>query len=393
MGHPAIQETNLPVPERATILVVDDDATLLRSSARTLRRAGYDVRTATSALAAIASFEEEPADVVLSDISMPGMDGVGLVAAIQKLDPHVPVILVTGLPSVETAVQAMDSGAMRYLIKPVDPDELTTITATAVRKRRTAELQAAAAAAMSELHPPAETDLQNRFRAALDALYMVYQPIVRWSSRSVAGYEALVRSSEPSIPHPGALFDAAEKLSATRELARVIRAKTPGPMAAQPDRGLLFYNLHVRDLEDESLYDPNSDLARMADRVVLEITERAALDDIKEPQKCVRRLREMGYRIAIDDLGAGYSGLNSFAELEPDVVKLDMTLVRGVHLSNTKQKLVRSITALCRDMGIEVVAEGVETAEERDCVIALGCDLLQGYFFARPAAPFVEPLL
>ena len=155
----------------------------------------------------------------------------------------------------------------------------------------------------------------------------------------------------------------------------------------------LFYNLHVRDLDDETLYSDSSPLASMADRVVLEITERAALDEVKDVQERVARLRALGYRIAVDDLGAGYAGLNSLAELEPDVVKLDMTLVRDVHLSPTKRKLVRSIVALCDDMNIEVVAEGVENTEERDCVVDLGCDLLQGYFFARPAAPFIDPIL
>ena len=96
----------------------------------------------------------------------------------------------------------------------------------------------------------------------------------------------------------------------------------------------------------------------------------------------------MGFQIAIDDLGAGYAGLTSFALLEPEIVKLDMTLVRDVHKQSTKQKLIRSMTALCKDMGMMVVGEGVENAEERDALVELGCDLLQGYLFAKPAAPF-----
>ncbi len=375
------------------VLLVDDDPALLRSFTRSLRHAGFAVHPVESAEEAFKVFARGRIDVIVSDISMPHMSGVEMMDSIRQHDEDLPVVLMTGRPSVESAIQAMDSGAMRYLLKPVDRKELVSVVTSAVRRRRTAMLQKAALAALEELHPNSLSDMARRFQAALDAVYMVYQPIIRWSSRAVHGYEALVRSSEPSIPHPGALFDAAEQLSRTQDLARVIRAKTPTPLISQPDRGLLFYNLHVRDLDDETLYREDSPLAMMADRVVLEITERAALDEVKDVAERVGRLRNLGYSIAVDDLGAGYAGLNSLAQLEPDVVKLDMTLVRDVHQSATKQKLIRSIVALCHDMKIEVVAEGVENEEERDCVVDLGCDLLQGYFFARPAAPFIDPLI
>jgi EAL domain-containing protein (putative c-di-GMP-specific phosphodiesterase class I) len=94
--------------------------------------------------------------------------------------------------------------------------------------------------------------------------------------------------------------------------------------------------------------------------------------------------------VAIDDLGAGYAGLSYFALLTPEVVKLDITLVRNIHSEEIKRKLVGSLTSLCKELGMLVVAEGVETAEERDATMELGCDLLQGFFFAKPAPPFPE---
>jgi EAL domain-containing protein (putative c-di-GMP-specific phosphodiesterase class I) len=96
----------------------------------------------------------------------------------------------------------------------------------------------------------------------------------------------------------------------------------------------------------------------------------------------------MGFRIAIDDLGAGYAGLTSFATLEPEFVKLDMSLVRDVDRNPTKEKLIRSMTSLCKDLGMMVVAEGVETLAEREVLERLGCDLLQGYLLAKPGKPF-----
>jgi len=96
----------------------------------------------------------------------------------------------------------------------------------------------------------------------------------------------------------------------------------------------------------------------------------------------------LGFQIALDDLGSGYAGLTSFTLLEPEFVKLDMSLVRDVHFSPTKQKIIRSMVRLCKDLGRQIIAEGVESLAERDQLIELGCDLLQGYLFARPGRPF-----
>jgi EAL domain-containing protein (putative c-di-GMP-specific phosphodiesterase class I) len=93
----------------------------------------------------------------------------------------------------------------------------------------------------------------------------------------------------------------------------------------------------------------------------------------------------------VDTLGAGYAGLTSFATLDPDIVKLDMNLVRGIEGSAVKRKLVGSVAVLCREMEMLVVAEGVETVAERDVLTELGCDLFQGFLFARPASAFYQP--
>jgi EAL domain-containing protein (putative c-di-GMP-specific phosphodiesterase class I) len=201
----------------------------------------------------------------------------------------------------------------------------------------------------------------------------------------------LLRSEEPSLPHPGAILGAAERLGRVAELGGVIRARAAEAFKrAAPDL-LLFVNVHSRDLLDSGLYSPSAPLSQIADRVVLEITERAAFDDVSDVRASVSALRLLGFRIAIDDLGAGYAGLSSFAALEPDIVKLDMSLVRNVHQSSIRQRVVRSMTSLCRDMGMSVVAEGIEVPEERDAVHGFGCSLLQGYLFARPGPGFPVP--
>ncbi len=383
--------SDVPSAARGRVLVVDDDELQLRSLARHLRSAGFHVETATDGERAVQAFQEQGAfQAIVSDIVMPGMGGLDLLRRVREHDMDVPVILLTGAPSVETAVEALDYGALRYLFKPVDPRTLEEAVGRAVNLYRMARARRELLALMGQDERVLgdRMSLEVKLDAALKQLYVAYQPIVRWSRRRVAGYEALVRTEEPSIPHPGVLFDVAERLDRVRDISRAVRERAPLPFVEEPERGWLFLNLHVRDLLDERLFDGETALASIAEHVVLEITERASLREVGDVRGKVARLREMGFRIAVDDLGAGYAGLSSFAQLEPDVVKLDLTLVRDVHRSATKQKLVRSMVSLCQEMGMEVVAEGIECAEELHCLVDLGCDLLQGFYFARPGRPF-----
>ena len=125
--------------------------------------------------------------------------------------------------------------------------------------------------------------------------------------------------------------------------------------------------------------------------MVLEVTERTALEEVSDIAARVEGLRDIGYRLAVDDLGAGYAGLASFASIEPDVVKLDMALVRGVDVSPLKQSVVRSVVGLAAELGIDVISEGIELPAERDTLALLGCHLFQGYLFGRPERGFLKP--
>jgi EAL domain-containing protein (putative c-di-GMP-specific phosphodiesterase class I) len=147
----------------------------------------------------------------------------------------------------------------------------------------------------------------------------------------------------------------------------------------------VLVNVHPRSLLDESLYAEDGVLRRASHRIIFEITEREGLDAIPDLKQRVSRLRRAGYRIAVDDLGSGYAGLSTFAQLVPDFVKFDMELIRGIDGSLTKAKLLGSMASLCRDLKILTIAEGIETAAERKRVTDLGCDLLQGYQIGRPA--------
>ena len=377
----------------AAILVTDDDDAVRRLMARFLRDAGHEVLLARDGAEALKIYGEKPVDLIVSDISMPNMDGVTLLRRVREQNEDIPFILLAGAPSANTAIDALRFHATEYLPKPVEAQQLLDSVNHALGLNRLAKIRREALSLYQErnsAHGEASRRELN-FGRAVAAVYMVYQPIVSWSRREPFGYEALVRSSDTSMPHPGALFDAAEELGRIHDLGRQIRSKCAEPLLrARADRSL-FVNLHTEELLDSSLFDPDSQLARLSQQVILEITERAKLESVGSVRERIARLREMGFRIAIDDIGAGYSGLNSFAMIQPDIVKLDITLVRDVDSDPVKRKLVRVLGDLCRDLGILVVAEGVETPAERDTLVELGCDLLQGYLFARPGAPFPEP--
>jgi EAL domain-containing protein (putative c-di-GMP-specific phosphodiesterase class I) len=372
------------------VLVVDDEESLLRLINRMLTAAGYEVSTAADGGRAEELLTGATFDAILSDIDMPKMTGIQLLQAVRQRDLDVPVVLMTGNPDVKTAVQAVAHGALQYLIKPLNMEEVGAAVARAVRLNRMAKLKRDALALVSEggLGLSDRLALEASFERALDTLWMAYQPIVRVVDRSLFGYEALLRSEEKALPHPGAILDAAERLGRLDDLGRKIRAAACVPIPSAHPSAVFFINLHARDLMDADLLSGKSPLSAFASRVVLEVTERASLDQVKDVRGTIARLRQIGFRIAIDDLGAGYAGLTSFATLEPDFAKLDMSLVRDVDKSTTKEKLIRSMTLLCKELGIMVVAEGVETAQERATLVELGCDLLQGYLHAKPGRPF-----
>jgi EAL domain-containing protein (putative c-di-GMP-specific phosphodiesterase class I) len=302
------------------------------------------------------------------------------------------VILITGSARLESAIEAVEHGAARYLTKPVNSVVLMDAVSRAMRAGQLAKARRALTA-LPDVAPNQIGDLAgltSRFDSALASAFLEYQAIVSWSRRSAFGYEALVRTSEPTLARPDALFDAADRLSRTAEVGRKSRALCAAD-GAGANSITLFVNMHPADLLDDSVFAVDAALAAISHRVVIEITERARLETVPDASRRVQQLRNAGFRIAIDDLGAGYAGLTSFAVLDPQFVKLDRALIVDIDQSRTKRTLVGAMIDACRSLGVEVIAEGIETAAERDVVVSLGCDLLQGYLFARPAAAWLAP--
>lgn len=377
-----------------SVLIVDDEVPLLRAYASVLRQAGYVVETAEDGDLARDLVAKRSFDVIVSDITMPGMDGIALLRAVREFDLDVPVVLITGTPSIDTAARAVTHGAFRYLLKPVEPPDLRQVVAEAASLHRLARLkrEMLSLAGITDKQLGDRASLEVGFERALGRIWMAFQPIVRSHNGAVFGYEALLRSDEPSLPTPNALFDAAERLGRVHELSRLARSQIARRLKDAPPGTVVFVNLHTLDLGDDALYSRSEPLSAVADRVVLEITERANFDAVVDVPQRVARLRELGYRIAVDDLGAGYAGLTAFAQLVPEVVKIDMSLVRDVSWDLVRQRLVGAVIEASRSLRMLTVAEGVESAEERDTLTALGVELQQGFLFAKPSPDFVVEL-
>jgi EAL domain-containing protein (putative c-di-GMP-specific phosphodiesterase class I)/CheY-like chemotaxis protein len=377
-------------PPRGRVLVVDDEEQLLRAVTRTLAKHGYHVVSAPDGLEATERLDQDSFDLVMSDIAMPGMGGIELLHRVRQRDQDVPVILMTGSPTVDTATKAIQLGVLDYLIKPFAMPDVVAAVERAVKMSRLARIKREAYEYLNRTGDWIGdlAALEVNFASAMETMWMAYQPIVCWSRREVFAYEALVRPIHPALPHPGALIGAAERLGYLHRLGRRLREMVAEGVAPVAEVGQVFVNIHGYDLEDDSLLNPASPLSRIANRVVLEITERASVSEIRDLGARIQGLRDLGFRIAVDDLGAGYAGLTSFAQLRPDIVKIDMSLVRDVDTEPTKERLVRSLTDLCREMKILAVCEGVETRAELETLLRIGCDYFQGYHFARPGRPF-----
>jgi EAL domain-containing protein (putative c-di-GMP-specific phosphodiesterase class I) len=386
--------TPLPVPgtlskERGRILLVDDDDRVRRAYGVVLRRSNFFVEEACDGRIAREKLAAARFDLVISDIGLPDASGLEVLRAARREDADVPVVLMTGGADLPSAIEAVEAGALHYLQKPVDRGVLCAAAEDGLRARESSRMNRDAREhyAIHTRERAAHREVGEQLDRAVASIRMAFQPIVRLSTRTVIAYEALVRPVERPLSSPALLFDAAERTSRLHEVGRAIRAEVSRTLAETERDFSMFVNLHPQDLFDDTLFDPGALLSKFAERVTLEITEHACLHDFGDIRERVEALQKMGFRIAIDDLGAGYAGLTAFTELRPDVVKLDMAFTRGVAGNPTKQMLVRTVRQLCAEVGAMLVVEGVETAEELDTLEDLGCDVFQGALFGMAQAP------
>ncbi|HEU4559245.1 MAG TPA: EAL domain-containing protein [Longimicrobium sp.] len=225
-------------------------------------------------------------------------------------------------------------------------------------------------------------DLKETIREG--AVYIVYHPIVVTETKQIYGYEALARGTHRALRSPEVMFGVAEEANLIWELSRLCRRKAvEGMNDTLTDGQYLFLNIDPHDFRDPSFryFDEEDMNVSHPERIVLEITERTAITDYPTFQGYLKAFRERGFRFAVDDAGSGYAGLGSIANLEPDFIKLDISLISGIDTNFMKQNLVETMVQFANDHGIKVIAEGVERQEEYETVKQIGVHLTQGFYF------------
>ena len=228
-------------------------------------------------------------------------------------------------------------------------------------------------------------DCRNRSPLDID-ITMAFQPIVQASTRSIYGYEALVRGigQEPASVVLGKVTQ--DKVYSFDQTCRVLAIDLAARLGLE---GVLSINFLPNAVyRPETCIRATLEAAEEAqfptERLMFEVTESERIVDSAHLKAIFQEYKRRGFTVAIDDFGAGYSGLNLLAEFQPDVIKLDMALTRAFDSDKVRQAIVSGIMKVCESLGIRVVAEGVETHGEYDALRGEGIDLFQGYYFARP---------
>lgn len=236
--------------------------------------------------------------------------------------------------------------------------------------------------------------IDQALRAAdLEAeLFPVFQPIVYVHNGETSSFESLARWNSPSlgIVAPDVFISAAESLGMVSEITRLMFKRAMVTMADWPAHIRLSFNLSAYDVTNKGVIEELIGMMAASGlqpaRFIFEITETALLQDFATARDNISLLRQAGARVALDDFGTGYSSLSHVQNLPLDKLKIDRSFIRDIETNTISQTIVRSILALCQGMQIECVAEGAETESQVRFLQALGCQLIQGYFYSRPMA-------
>ncbi len=240
-----------------------------------------------------------------------------------------------------------------------------------------------------------ELPLLQELKSIIDnpEISVVYQPIMDFRTNRILGWESLSRGPDNSHFHtPLALFEFAEEAGLLFQLEKTCReqaAKLIGPLEKDQK---LFLNIHPKTLVDPNFKTGETlnllkKYGLSPDNVVFEITERHSTKNFTLFFESLNHYRQQGYLVAVDDLGAGYNGLFSIAEIKPDFIKIDMSLTQGVESNPAKRALVEAVITFAEKMNSKVIAEGIETRAQLEALVSMGAHFGQGYFLSKPAFP------
>lgn len=385
--------------EHIRVLIADDEAEVRDALADLIGSQGglTIVGTAGDADEAARIAATTNPDVALVDVKMPG-GGARAARDILEMSPRTRVLALSAYEDRATVLRMLAAGAVGYLVKGTPPEEIVRAIGRAVRGQTSVSSEVMAGVVheltsqlrREEVRAQEHDDRSARVRRAIagEDLSLVYQPIFRLPSREAVGFEALARFAGEPVRPPDVWFREAAEVGLGLELEIVATRMALEDLSRLPADAYLSLNLSHRAATSPRLLDELEGAPLR--RVVVEITEHEQVEDYDELAAALEGLRGRGARIAIDDAGAGFASLRHTLRLDPDAIKLDISLTRGIDGDRGKRALARALISFAEEMRIEIVAEGIETEAELETLLALGARYGQGFFLARPA-PLAGP--
>lgn len=365
------------------VLVVEDDANVRLAVRIALQRDGHEIQEAADGNEALRKAADGLYDAAIVDFQIPAPDGLEVLKQLHAFQPRCVRILMSGALDLPLVMHAVNRGEVsRIIAKPFHLDEIQTTLREAIAARtRLEELCVGARHSDFELQ---RQHLEECFGG--DLLRLALQPIVEADSGRVHGYEALLRSRHEVLDSPMKIIAAAEAHDMLGRVGDWVTAAAARWLQELPAEANLFINVHPNELSDfETARHRFERLARWSERVVVEITERGNVLELSGWRQALEWLSLSGFRIAVDDLGAGYNSLSVLAELQPAFMKVDMSIVHHMDREERKQRLVDLLARFARATDSRLILEGIETDAEATVARHLGADLLQGYLLGRPA--------
>lgn len=383
------------MPEPPIRIMIADDEPALRGALADLlshEEGLVLVGEASDADQAIEVAVERRPDVALVDVSMPAGGGPRAAREIIRVSPDTRVIALSAFEDRPTVLEMLRAGAVGYLVKGAAGQDLLRSIAKVFDGGASLSVEVIDGIVDELSSQLRREEIEHQQLAArrgeIDRLLsgngvtMVYQPILDLRSRALVGMEALARFHALPLRPPNEWFAEAVELELGVQLELMA---IQGAMVALPEIPAGVYlsvNCSPRAAmspELAALIDVN------ASRMVIEITEHEAIEDYAALAAVLAELRGRGVRVAIDDAGAGFASLRHTLLLRPDIVKVDTSLTRGVDGDRAKRALTSALVSFGDEMGMAIVAEGIETREELEALVALGVPFGQGFYLAEPA--------